>query len=191
MTSAEATSGQRLTARREAGSDDLVLRLIFESSTSDCRPTTARRNFAAAQGGYSFSFFQSTSLGFSSKLPRQWLSLCKSVARALSQSKQAEIGNLKLQIIADLRLEPRTPNSEPEIRDPRLEIRNQPLLLNNSRPCLRVGCKSFTHIELRDDGLPHLYLRTVRFWNGFPRRNFMVERVLDKLWRPWRGLTSS
>jgi len=22
-------------------------------------------------------------------------------------------------------------------------------------------------------------------------RNFMVGRVLDKLWRPWRGLTSS
>lgn len=37
----------------------------------------------------------------------------------------------------------------------------------------------------------HLYLRTVRFTNGWVRRNFMVGRVLDKLWRPWRGLTSS
>ena len=35
------------------------------------------------------------------------------------------------------------------------------------------------------------YLRPVGLWNAPMGRNFMVGRVLDKLWRPWRGLTSS
>ena len=53
------------------------------------------------------------------------------------------------------------------------------------------GCKPLKCIGLERGCAGHLYLRTVRFWNVPMRRNFMVGRVLDKLWRPWRGLTSS